>query len=119
MFPPRGWGCGALNVAGMLYPVHPPQVTAMGMLAADSLQLEDVAGGVRAEGRFEFLMVGMPLQLPGARVTVESDRDLLGSGEGGSTAEVQGKVALVTGATTGGQATAVRPATEGAVVAVN
>jgi kynurenine formamidase len=53
------------NVEGMLYPIHPLQVTAMGMFASDSLQLEDVARACEAEGRFEFLVVGLPLQLPG------------------------------------------------------
>jgi|SRR5579875_1611131 kynurenine formamidase len=54
------------NVAGMLYPIHPLQVTAMGMFAADSLQLEDLAAACRQEGRFEFMVVGLPLRLPGA-----------------------------------------------------
>ncbi len=54
------------NVEGMLYPIHPLQVTAMGMLAADSLQLEDVAAACAEEGRFEFMVVGLPLRLPGA-----------------------------------------------------
>jgi kynurenine formamidase len=54
------------NVEGMLYPIHPLQVTAMGMLAADSLQLEDVAAACAAEGRFEFMVVGLPLRLPRA-----------------------------------------------------
>jgi len=80
---PAGTGDGETvpsNVEGMLYPIHPLQVTAMGMLAADSLQLEDV-GPRRAprRGGFEFMVVGLPLRLPGAhRVAVEPDRDLLG-----------------------------------------
>src|SRR5437763_727518 len=53
------------NVEGVQYPVHPLQVTAMGMLAADSLQLEDVARACEEEGRFEFMVVGLPLRLPG------------------------------------------------------
>jgi kynurenine formamidase len=53
------------NVEGILYPIHPLQVTAMGMLAADSLQLEDVAAACAEEGRFEFMVVGLPLRLPG------------------------------------------------------
>ena len=53
------------NVEGVLYPIHPLQVTAMGMLAADSLQLEDVARACEQEGRFEFMVVGLPLRLPG------------------------------------------------------
>jgi len=54
------------NVEGVLYPIHPLQVTAMGMLAADSLQLEDLAAACAEEGRFEFMVVGLPLRLPGA-----------------------------------------------------
>ena len=53
------------NVEGVLYPIHPLQIIAMGMLAADSLQLEDVARACEEEGRFEFLVVGLPLRLPG------------------------------------------------------
>jgi kynurenine formamidase len=53
------------NVEGVLYPIHPLQVTAMGMLAADSLQLEDLAAACEEEGRFEFMVVGLPLRLPG------------------------------------------------------
>jgi kynurenine formamidase len=53
------------NVEGMLYPIHPLQVTAMGMFVSDSLQLEDVARACEEEGRFEFLVVGLPLRLPG------------------------------------------------------
>ena len=52
------------NVEGMLYPIHPLQVTAMGLFAADSLQLEDVARACQEEGRFEFMVVGLPLRLP-------------------------------------------------------
>jgi len=37
----------------------------MGMLAADSLQLEDVARACAEEGRFDFMVVGLPLRLPG------------------------------------------------------
>ncbi len=54
------------NVEGMLYPIHPLQVTAMGMFVSDSLQLEDVAAACAEEGRFEFMVVGLPLRLPGA-----------------------------------------------------
>ena len=55
----------AVRVEGVLYPIHPLQVTAMGMLAADSLQLEDLATACAEEGRFEFMAVGLPLRLPG------------------------------------------------------
>ncbi len=53
------------NVEGMLYPIHPLQVAAMGMFASDSLQLEEVARACEEEGRFEFMVVGLPLRLPG------------------------------------------------------
>jgi kynurenine formamidase len=53
------------NVEGMLYPIHPLQVTAMGMFAADSLQLEDLSQACAEEGRFDFMVVGLPLRLPG------------------------------------------------------
>jgi kynurenine formamidase len=53
------------NVEGMRSPIHPLQVTAMGMCVSDSLQFEDLAVACEAEGRFEFMVVGMPLRLPG------------------------------------------------------
>jgi kynurenine formamidase len=52
-------------VDGMAYPIHPLQIVAMGMLTADSLQLEDLARACEEEGRFEFMVVGLPLRLPG------------------------------------------------------
>jgi kynurenine formamidase len=54
------------NVEGILYPIHPLQITAMGMFASDSLQLEDLAVACQEEGRDEFMVVGLPLRLPGA-----------------------------------------------------
>src|SRR6266849_2467019 len=54
------------NVEGVLYPIHPLQITAMGMFASDSLQLEDLAQACAEEGRDEFMVVGLPLRLPGA-----------------------------------------------------
>ena len=51
---------------GILYPVHPLQITAMGMFASDSLQPEDLARACAEEGRDEFMVVGLPLRLPGA-----------------------------------------------------
>jgi kynurenine formamidase len=54
------------GIDGMLYPIHPLQITAMGMLASDSLNLEDVAKACEEEGRWEFMVVGLPLRLPGA-----------------------------------------------------
>jgi kynurenine formamidase len=37
----------------------------MGMFVSDSLQLEDLAQACAEEGRFEFMVVGLPLRLPG------------------------------------------------------
>lgn len=54
------------KVEGVLYPIHALQVTAMGMFAADSLQLEDVAKACQEESRFDFMVVGLPLRLPRA-----------------------------------------------------
>ena len=51
-------------VAEIRYPIHPLQITAMGMLCADSLQLEDLARACEEEGRWEFLVVLAPLRLP-------------------------------------------------------
>ena len=53
------------TVEGIAYPIHPLQITAMGMLTADSLQFEDLATACEEEGRFEFMVVGLPLRLPG------------------------------------------------------
>ncbi len=53
------------TVEGLLDPIHPLQIAAMGMLAADSLQLEELAAACQQEGRFEFMVVGLPLRLPG------------------------------------------------------
>ncbi len=52
-------------VDGITYPLHPLQIVAMGMLTADSLQFEDLARACEEEGRFEFMVVGLPLRLPG------------------------------------------------------
>jgi kynurenine formamidase len=53
-------------VDGIPYPIHPLQITAMGMLCADSLQLEELARVCAEEGRREFLVVFAPLRLPRA-----------------------------------------------------
>jgi kynurenine formamidase len=53
------------SVDGMAYPIHPLQIVAMGMLTADSLQFEDLARACEEEGRFDFMVVGLPLRLPG------------------------------------------------------
>jgi kynurenine formamidase len=52
-------------VAGITYPIHPLQVVAMGMLVSDSLQFEDLVAACEEEGRYEFMVVGLPLRLPG------------------------------------------------------
>jgi kynurenine formamidase len=54
------------TVDGIAYPVHPLQITAMGMLAADSLNLEDLADACAREQRCEFLVVLAPLRVPKA-----------------------------------------------------
>jgi len=54
------------SVEGIPYPIHVLQLTAMGMCISDSLQLEELAAACREEGRWEFLVVGLPLRLPGA-----------------------------------------------------
>ena len=42
------------------------QLTAMGMCVSDSLNLEDLAKACEEDGRWEFMVVGLPLRLPGA-----------------------------------------------------
>jgi len=51
-------------VEGMRSPIHVLQVTAMGMLCADSLQLEELAAVCEEENRFEFMVAIAPLRLP-------------------------------------------------------
>ncbi len=53
------------TVDGLADPIHALQIAAMGMLAADSLQLEDLGQVCEQEGRYAFLVVGIPLRLPG------------------------------------------------------
>jgi kynurenine formamidase len=53
------------NVDGIQYPIHPLQITAMGMVCADSLQFEELAKVCEEKGRFEFMTVIAPLRLPG------------------------------------------------------
>ena len=57
------------NVEDMPYPIHALQLTAMGMLISDSLQLEELRRPARRRGRWEFMVVGLPLRLPGATGT--------------------------------------------------
>jgi len=52
------------TVDGILYPIHPLQVAAMGMVVSDSLNLEDVARMCEEEKRWEFMVVAEPLRLP-------------------------------------------------------
>jgi kynurenine formamidase len=53
------------GVEGLCCPIHALQIAAMGMLAADSLQLEDLARACVAEGHNDFLIAGAPLILRG------------------------------------------------------
>ncbi len=53
-------------VEGITYPIHPLQVVAMGMLVSDSLQFEELVQVCEQEGRYDFMVVGLPLRLPGA-----------------------------------------------------
>jgi kynurenine formamidase len=53
-------------VEGITYPIHPLQVVAMGMLVSDSLQFEELVAVCEQERRYEFMVVGLPLRLPGA-----------------------------------------------------
>jgi len=53
------------NVEGVAYPVHALQIGAMGMICADSLNLEDVSAICSEEHRWEFMVVAAPLRLPG------------------------------------------------------
>jgi kynurenine formamidase len=65
MFMPDGDGeTVPSTVDGILYPIHPLQVAAMGMAVSDSLNLEDIAAACDQEQRWEFLVVAAPLRLP-------------------------------------------------------
>ncbi|MEJ2302362.1 MAG: cyclase family protein [Anaerolineales bacterium] len=48
------------------YPIHPLQVTAMGMVVADSLQFEELAKVCEEESRWVFMVAIAPLRLPKA-----------------------------------------------------
>ncbi len=54
------------TVEGIAYPIHPLQITAMGMLAADSLDLEDLARTCAEQHRWEFMVALAPLKVPKA-----------------------------------------------------
>jgi len=65
-FLPEGDGEVAPSyVEGLDSPIHVLQVAAMGMLCADSLQLEELAAACVEENRYEFLVCVAPLRLPG------------------------------------------------------
>lgn len=65
MFMPDGDGEAVPStVDGILYPIHPLQIVAMGMAVSDSLNLEDIAAACEEEGRWEFMVVAAPLRLP-------------------------------------------------------
>jgi kynurenine formamidase len=65
-FLPDGDGEAVPSVVdGVTYPIHPLMIVAMGMLASDSLQLEDLVTACAQEGTNEFMVVGLPLRLPG------------------------------------------------------
>jgi kynurenine formamidase len=51
-------------VEGLQYPLHPLQITAMGMLCSDSLQLEELSKVCEEEQRWEFMVAIAPLRLP-------------------------------------------------------
>jgi kynurenine formamidase len=53
------------GVEDVAYPIHALQIAAMGMVCADSLNLEDVSAACEQENRWEFLVVAAPLRLPG------------------------------------------------------
>jgi kynurenine formamidase len=53
-------------MAEIQYPIHPLQVAAMGMIVADSLNLEELAQACEEEQRWEFMVVIEPLRLPKA-----------------------------------------------------
>jgi kynurenine formamidase len=65
-FLPDGDGEAVPSVVdGITYPIHPLQIAAMGMLVADSLQFEELVAACEEERRYEFMVVGLPLRLPG------------------------------------------------------
>jgi kynurenine formamidase len=65
-FLPDGDGEAVPSVVdGITYPIHPLQVVSMGMLVSDSLQFEELVVACAEEGRSEFMVVGLPLRLPG------------------------------------------------------
>lgn len=53
-------------VKGVDYPIHPLQISSMGMAAFDNLQFEDLVEVCEEEERWEFLFVAGPLRINGA-----------------------------------------------------
>ncbi len=53
------------NVEGVAAPVHALQIAAMGMVAADCLQFEELVRVCEEEKRWEFMVVLAPLRFPG------------------------------------------------------
>ena len=65
-FLPEGDGEVAPSfVEGLRSPIHILQINAMGMLCADSLQLEELSAACEEENRFVFMVTIAPLRLPG------------------------------------------------------
>jgi hypothetical protein len=66
------------TVVGMRFPIHPLQITAMGMLTSDSLQPEDLGRCLRGGGALG-VHGRRPAAQPGRgnRLAVEPDRHLL------------------------------------------
>jgi len=58
------------SVEGVPYPIHVLQITAMGMVCADSLQLEELVQVCESEGCWEFMVAASPLRLPGGTGTL-------------------------------------------------
>jgi kynurenine formamidase len=53
------------NVEEVAHPIHALQIAAMGMACADSLQFDELVKVCEEQGRWEFLVVAVPLRLPG------------------------------------------------------
>jgi len=54
------------SIKEIQYPIHPLQITAMGMACTDSLQFEELVKVCEEEKRWEFMVVIAPLRLPNA-----------------------------------------------------
>jgi kynurenine formamidase len=54
------------TVDSVSYPIHALQLASMGMICADSLNLEDLAVACAEEKRWEFMITAAPLRLPRA-----------------------------------------------------